>query len=225
MTAGCAGSKKPSQEAQAIKDPSRGEIIVSNSEIKRVTLEYCLKTLKNNEPEDEARDAVELKEELHKLRMNNKVNDREYQITDVDYFMTLKKFETKRSKVYDFITKAGIRFQLAIFKLCKRLIRKEVFPSRFDYTTLVQLPKKGLAQDLDNKRFIHMKDWLPRRVEALTVGQMKDDIFSAGTKFQIGGCPGKRTVFHLFVVKSNIALKDMQGAGVIMTLLDIIKFF
>ena len=30
-----AGSKKPSQEAQAIKDPSTGEIVVSNSEIKR----------------------------------------------------------------------------------------------------------------------------------------------------------------------------------------------
>ena len=30
-----AGSKKPSQEAQAIKDPSTGEIIVSNSEIKK----------------------------------------------------------------------------------------------------------------------------------------------------------------------------------------------
>ena len=138
--------------------------------------------------------------------------------------MILKKFETKRSKAYDFITKAGLRFQLAIFKLCKRLISKEVFPSRFDYTTLVQLPKKGSAQELDNKRFIHMKDWLPCLVEALTVGQMKDDIFLAGTKFQIGGCPGKRTVFHLFVVKSNIALKDMQGAGVIMTSLDIIKF-
>ena len=76
--------------------------------------------MENNEPEDVARDAVELKEELHKLRMNNKSNDREYQITYVDYFMILKKFETKRSKAYDFITKAGLRFQLAIINLCKR---------------------------------------------------------------------------------------------------------
>ena len=54
---------------------------------------------------------------------------------------------------------------------------------------------------------------------------MKEDIFAAGTKHQIGGCPGKRTVFHLFVIKSNIALNIIQGKGVILTLLDLIKFF
>ena len=89
----------------------------------------------------------------------------------------------------------------------------------------MQLPKKGSAQDLDNKRFIHMKEWLPRLVETLTVQPMKADIFNAGTKFQIGGCPRKQTAFHLFVVKSNIASKIMFGKGVILTLLDIIKFF
>ena len=53
---------------------------------------------------------------------------------------------------------------------------------------------------------------------------MKADIFEADTKFQIGGCPGMRTVFHLFVVKSNIAVKTRSGQGVILTLLDLIKF-
>ena len=101
----------------------------------------------------------------------------------------------------------------------------ETFPSRFNITTLIQLSKKGSAQDLDNKRFIHIKEWLARLVEALTVQPMKDEIFAAGTKYQIGGCPGKRTVFHLFVVKSNIALKLLMGEGVILTLLDLIKFF
>ena len=143
--------------------------------------------------------------------MNDKTDDKEYNITDEDYFNTLSKFEAKKSKTYDFITKAGVKFQMAILKLCRRLIRVEVFPSRFDLTTLIQLPKKGSAQELDNKRFIHMTDWLPRLVEALTVDQMKEDIFAAGTKFQIGGCPGKRTVFHLFVVKSNIARKKPAG--------------
>ena len=62
-------------------------------------------------------------------------------------------------------------------------------------------------------------------MEALAVQQMKADIFEADTKFQIGGCPGMRTVFHLFVVKSNIAVKTRSGQGVILTLLDLIKFF
>lgn len=110
-------------------------------------------------------------------------------------------------------------------KLCRRFISKETFPTRFNLTTLIQLPKKGSAQLLDNKRFIHIKDWLARLVEALTVEPMKADIFEAGTKFQIGGCPGMRTVFHLFVVKSNIIMKLKFGQGVIMTFLDLIKFF
>ena len=70
-----------------------------------------------------------------------------------------------------------------------------------------------------------MKDWLARLVEALAVSHMKADIFAAGSKFQIGGCHGQRTVFHLFVIKSNIALKLKLGQGLLITLLDIIKFF
>ena len=101
----------------------------------------------------------------------------------------------------------------------------ETFRSRFNITTLIQLPNKGSAQDLDNKRFIHIKEWLALLHEALTVQPMKDEIFAAGTKYQIGGCPGSRTVFHLFVVKSNIAIKLFMGDGVILTLLDLINFF
>ena len=54
---------------------------------------------------------------------------------------------------------------------------------------------------------------------------MKDDILAAGTKFQIGGCPGQRTQFHLFVVRSLIALRLEAGEGVIINAVDIMKFF
>ena len=50
-------------------------------------------------------------------------------------------------------------------------------------------------------------------------------IFRAGTKFQICGCPGQRTVFHLFVIKSNIAIKIKTGQGILLTFLDLINFF
>ena len=45
------GSKNQSQEAHAIIDPNSGEILVSSEEIKRATLEYNCKVLKNNEAE------------------------------------------------------------------------------------------------------------------------------------------------------------------------------
>ena len=96
----------------------------------------------------------------------------------------------------------SIKFRLAVFKMCKRFLKSEIFPSCFDVTTLIQLPKKGSQVDLDNSRFIHIKLWMPRLIEALAVGRMKADILAAGMKYQIGGCPGQRTHFHLFVIKS-----------------------
>ena len=66
---------------------------------------------------------------------------------------------------------------------------------------------------------------MPRLCEAVTVGRMKEEILAAGTKFQIGGCPGQRTQFHLFVIKSLIALRTEEGGSVLLTAVDIRKFF
>ena len=131
-----AGKKKVAQNAQAIKDPDTNELIVSNSEIKKVTLKYGLKTLENNKPEEKVKELIELKEEQHRLRMEEKGNDEEHHITDEDFFDVLKKFDSKKSATYEFITKSGRQFQLAILKLCQRLIKNEVFPNRFNLTTL-----------------------------------------------------------------------------------------
>ena len=56
-----------------------------------------------------------------------------------------------------------------------------------------------------------MKQWMLRLVEVLTVSKMKEDILKASSKFQIGGQPGQRTQFHLFVVKSLMALRMAEG--------------
>ena len=89
--------------------------------------------------------------------MVDRTLDSAYEITNFDYFFTLWKFKSKNSATYDFITKAGLKFQLAILNLCRRLIENKTFPKHFNLTTLIQLPKKGLAQELENKRIIHMK--------------------------------------------------------------------
>ena len=70
------------------------------------------------------------------------------------------------------------------------MIDEKSFPSDFFLTTLHQvLKRKGSKEDLNIHRYIHMKDWLPRLVEALTVNLMKEDIIESGNKFQIGGVP------------------------------------
>ena len=101
----------------------------------------------------------------------------------------------------------------------------EAFPDSFNLTTLVQLPKKGSQLCSDNSRFIHMKMWLPRLCESLAVRGMKEDILAAGTKFQIGGRPGQRTKFHLFVVRSLIARQREGGKGCVITAVDIRYLF
>ena len=57
-----AANKKPKQEAHAIMDDEKKELVVSNEEIKRVTLKYCLNVLENNEPDKEFKDLIKLKQ-------------------------------------------------------------------------------------------------------------------------------------------------------------------
>ena len=113
-----------------------------------------------------------------------------------------------------------------MYKLCKRLITQEQFPTSFSNTLLKQLWKrKGRRDILDNHRFIHLKDWKPRLTETLITEMMKEDIIKAGTKFQIGGVPGHRIEEHLIVLKSIILARMSQKKGVVIQLVEYKKFF
>ena len=50
-----AGSRKSPQEVHAVKDIATGENLVSIEKIKEVTLEHCLNTFRNNEPEKDVK--------------------------------------------------------------------------------------------------------------------------------------------------------------------------
>ena len=58
------GPKKGCQIPTAIKDPVSNELIVANEQIKKVTLEHCVKTLQNNKPAEEVKVLCELRKEL-----------------------------------------------------------------------------------------------------------------------------------------------------------------
>ena len=78
---------------------------------------------------------------------------------------------------------------------------------------------------LNNNRFIHLKNVLPRIVEALTVNKMKDKIINEASMYQIGGVPGHEIEEHVFTIKSIMAMREEMGTGIIFTLVDIIAFF
>ena len=215
-----AGSKKQPQEAHAVKD-SMGKTVISCEEIQRVNLEHCVKVLSKNVPEAEVEELLQAQSMLHDELMKEDT-DKETTITKEDYEDVLTTFKKKNKKGYLFLTKSGEMFLKSVYKLCKRMIEEETFPHDFSLTTLYQLWKrKGSREDLNNYRYIHMKEWLPRLTEALTVKLMKDDIIRSGTKYQIGGITGHRVEEHLIVVKSIILLYIYRRSGVIIQLVDI----
>jgi hypothetical protein len=155
-------------------------------------------------------------------------NDGEF-TTDLETFeYNINKFKKSRKKNYDFLTKAGKSFQVAVFKLCQRMIQEEVFPQSFQNTTLHMVFKggKGRQDILSENRFIHCKEFLPRATESLIVeGGLKEALINGSSIYQIGGQPGHRSEELIFVLKSVVAKNREQGKVVILQGYDVSKFF
>ena len=220
------GPKKGSQDPTAIKDPITGDLIVSNEEIKKVTLAYCVANLTKKSDDSEVIKGLELKESLHRMRMED-VDEEGMEIDKSDFDGVVGKFAQKKTKSYDFLIKAGDQFKQSIFKVCKKMIDNEEFPIAFRKTILYMIWKqKGPAEILKNSRFIHIKEgYLPRTCEALVVSKMKECILQSSSMYQVGGQPGHSPEEHIFTIKSIWALFLEKGEGLILTLVDIISFF
>ena len=147
-------------------------------------------------------------------------------ITKEEFNNTVDKFEKKNKRSYNFLTRASDSFKNSVYKLCSRFIKNEEFPKRFFETVLHQLWKRKLPkEELNNHRFLHIKDWLPRCCEAMVVGKMKEGILSAGTKYQIGGLPNHRVEEHLVSLKAIISRSRDINGGALVKLVDIKGFF
>ena len=69
----------------------------------------------------------------------------------------LKRLILKDKKMYKHITKAGEKFQLAMFKYYEPLINQELVPENYNHTKLFGLWKgKGSELDLNMMRYIQI---------------------------------------------------------------------
>ena len=94
----------------------------------------------------------------------------------------------KNKKMFYLFNRAGPTYKEAIFLLMKRLIQREEVPRAYDFTTLSQIwKKKGSPLSLDNMRFVHMKCWRAKLLEALITEKMKPKIVASTPNIQIGG--------------------------------------
>ena len=128
--------------------------------------------------------------------------------------------------MYELYNKAGADYKMVTFDYMKKLIRSEQVPTSFLDTYLTQLWKgKGSALDLNNMRFIHMRFWRSRLLEALVTENMKEDIVEACPQNQLGGMPGAMSVEHLIVLKTWMRQKEKLKEPGIFNVFDMSKFF
>ena len=219
--------EKGAGQANAIKDPTSGKLIVDQEEIKKRTVKYCKEVLTKNEPAEDFKVIAKLKVQLHEERMKERL-DEGFKVEKDAFAKVIEKFKKNNKRNYDFLVKASIEYQEAFYELCKRIIEDESVPESFRETTLHQIWKKKPGtrkEDLDAYRYIHCKHYLPRAVEAIVVAEMESSITSATSKFQIGGVAGHRPQEHLFCVKSLQARYEKLKKLLIVYTNDASKFF
>ena len=163
-----------------------------------------------------------MKGELYRLRQKETNNDT-FDLLEREFQQCKEKFSQKKTKIYDFLLKAGKRYQDAMFKLCQQIIQDEDVHDIFRNTVLhMTWKQKGPADILKNNRFIPMIDYLPRTCEALIVRKMKEDILRMFSIYQIGGQKGHFLEEHKNTMKSLMDLQKERCEGVILLLLDIV---
>ena len=125
--------------------------MVSSSDIKRTTLQYCIDDLKDNKVSKHVEVIQKQKEFMHKLRMLEDNHD-EFEIEKDEFDDVLKHFARKDTKSYDFLLKTGEAYKEAMFMLCRRMIKEEQFPDEFRKTSLQMIWNcKGATDILKNK--------------------------------------------------------------------------
>ena len=202
-----------------------GELLVTKDDIKKATLKYCVDNLKGNESHDDVKDMVNQRKEKQLKDMDEETEDT-FEINFDDFKGVIDTFVKKDTKTYDFLIKAGKKYQHSMYKLCKRIIDREEIPSSFRRTILYMLWKmKEPMNILKNQRFLHMKLVLARTVDALVVTKMKEPLVEKSSIYQVGGLPGHSIHEHLLTLKTIMAKMEERGEGIIFLVIDYVSFF
>ena len=219
------GNKVKSQNPSAICHPETNELIVNKEEIKEVSLQHNLKILKKNSPRECDLEEIENKRDNHNRIMNK--NDLDCWELDKPIFnKVLNKVKESNKNMYKHLNKSGPKYKEAIFLFMKKMISSEEIPNSYGQTYLCQIwKKKGNPLSLNNMRFIHMRHWRCKLLEALVTEKMKANIVNNTPKTQLGGMPGCSSVEHLVVLKTWMKEKEEKKQLGIFQTFDMAKFF
>ena len=151
--------------------------------------------------------------------------DNDVLLTERMFYDAINNLKKNKKDKYKFIIEAGKDFKLAVLELFKTIWNEEEKPEQWKLDTLVQIHKKGSTVNLDNFRFIHIKDDIPKLFGYIVTNEIKARIVDNISKYQIGAVPGHRPQEHLFCIRSIIALYQQIKKPLILSFFDISKFF
>ena len=120
---------------------------------------------------------------------------------------------------------AGVDLKDALFNLFKQIWESEKKPEQWRMDELIQIHKKGSKLSLENYRFIHLKDEVPKLFGYIVTSQIKDKLIKHMSRYQIGAVPGHMPQEHLFCLRSMISLYEKFRKPLIISFYDIKKFF
>ena len=220
------GPKIKPQEQAAINDPKTNVLITDKERIKEVSLAHNVEILTKMKPLPQYEYITKGKQDSHEKMMERNQEEDQWMLDMSFYCKVIKRIKDKNKNMFLLFNKAGPMYKAALFMVMKRLIEKEEVPKAYDLTSLTQIwKKKGSALSLNNMRFIHMKCWRAKLLEALITEKMKPQTLAVKPKIQIGGMPSSQSVEHLVTLKTwmkQIEEKDSDG---IVSLYDMSKFF
>ena len=220
------GPKIKGNESTAINCPITNNLITNEEEIKKISLEHNIKILTKNKPQEEDKELIKEKQRRHQKMMDRDESIEEWELDRELFTKVDNKIKKKNKNMYKLYNQAGQEYKLAIFEYMKKVIKSEQIPQKYKATTLTQIWKgKGSPLSLNNMRFIHMRGWKPKLLEALITEKMKPKIVEATPKFQLGGMPGASSSEHLVVLKTWMRLKEQNKENGIFNLYDMSKFF
>ena len=202
------------------------ELEVSPDKIRKVSLEYVVNLLKNDEPDSDVQDDVELTKMVHVVRqLDRSKDDPEDNLNQDDIDTAFEQMKKKGDK-YKFILKAGNNFKNCLGNLYQKVWTSEEKPQQWRNTTIIQLYKgKGVKEDPDMLRNIHTKDEYSKGFDQIIVNKSKAKMIQKCSKFQIGAIQGHRPQEHLFTLKSMMAYHELLNKPLIVQLYDLEKYF
>ena len=220
------GPKIKPQEQAAINDPKTNVLITDEEKIKEVSLAHNVEILTKMKPLPQYEHLIKEKQEGHNEMMRRNLDEDNWTLDFNFYRKVIKRIKDKNKNLFKLFNKAGDTYKAAVFTLMKRFIEKEEVPKAYDHTSLTQIwKKKGSALSLNNMRFIHMKCWRAKLLEALVTENMKPQIVDATPNIQIGGMPQSQSVEHLVTLKTWMKqIEENKSEGVV-SFYDMAKFF